>query len=59
MLSGVAQAYGELHEQTYGYRSDTEPLQFVSLKIVGRGLSDKPRVPDRVARAQERISKAG
>jgi len=59
MLSGVAQAYGELHEQTYGYRSDTEPLQFVSLKIVGGGLSDKPRVPDRVARAQERISKEG
>ena len=59
MVDGVADAYGQLHQHTYGYRSDSEPLQLVSLKIVGRGISDKPRVPDRVARAQERIAKQG
>ena len=59
MLANVAKAYGDLHEQTFGYRSDTEPLQFVSLKIVGRGLSGTPRIPARVERAQERIAKEG
>ena len=59
MLANVAKAYGDLHEQTFGYRSDTEPLQFVSLKIVGRGLSGTPRIPARVERAQERIAREG
>ena len=59
MLANVAKAYGDLHEQTFGYRSDTEPLQFVSLKIVGRGLSGTPRIPAHVERAQERIAKEG
>ena len=59
MLADVARAYGDLHQQTFGYRSDTEPLQFVLLKIVGRGLSDTPRIPERVERAQERIAREG
>ena len=59
MLGNVAKAYGDLHEQTFGYRSDNEPLQFVSLKIVGRGLATTPRIPEKVERAQERVSKEG
>ena len=59
MISGLAAAYGDQHERTYGYRSDGEPLQFVSLKVVGRGASDVPRVPKRVARAQERLAREG
>jgi N-methylhydantoinase A len=59
MIDGIAESYGDLHEQTYGYRSDAEPLQFVSLKIVGRGTPKAPRVPGRVARAQERIARQG
>ncbi len=30
------------------YRSDQEQCQFVSLKAVGQGLSDTPRLPDRI-----------
>ena len=59
MINGLAAAYGEQHENTYGYRSDGEPLQFVSLKVVGRGASEVPRVPKRVARAQERLAREG
>ena len=59
MLANVAKAYSDLHQLTFGYRSDTEPLQFVSLKIVGRGLSGTPRIPAHVERAQERIAKEG
>jgi N-methylhydantoinase A len=58
-LDGLVKAYGDLHEQTYGYRSDTEPLQFVSLKVLGRGLPDTPRVPRRLARSQERVARQG
>ena len=59
MIAGLSKAYGDRHEETYGYRSDGEPLQFVSLKVVGRGASDLPRVPERVARAQERLAATG
>lgn len=59
MIGGLAAAYGDQHEKTYGYRSDGEPLQFVSLKVIGRGESEVPRVPKRVARAQERLAKEG
>ena len=58
-MTALAEAFGEAHDQQYGYRSDNEPLQFVALKVIGRGLSSTPRVPDRVARAQERIAESG
>ena len=59
MVSDLRATYGDLHHQTYGYRSDREPLQFVSLKVVGRGIPKSSRVPARVSRAQESIAKAG
>lgn len=59
MVGSLRQIYGDLHQRTYGYRSDREPLQFVSLKVVGSGIPDSSRVPDRVSRAQERIAQSG
>ncbi|MCC6531455.1 MAG: hydantoinase/oxoprolinase family protein [Burkholderiales bacterium] len=53
MIAELRSRYSELHQQTYGYRSDREPLQFVSLKIVGRGIPDASRVPERVSRDRE------
>ncbi|HEY8554731.1 MAG TPA: hydantoinase/oxoprolinase family protein, partial [Burkholderiales bacterium] len=53
MLAEIPARYGELHEQTYGYRSDREPLQLVALKVVGRGIPDRPRVPQRIVQARE------
>lgn len=59
MLPVVRSTYADLHEQTYGYRSDAEPIQFVSLKVVGRGIAEASRVPERVTRARESIANAG
>ena len=36
------------HEKTYGYRSDEENVQLTAVRVVARGLSDLPRVPDRL-----------
>jgi N-methylhydantoinase A len=55
-MAALAEGFGEAHNRQYGYRSDNEPLQFVALKVIGRGLSTTPRVPDRVARVREDIA---
>jgi N-methylhydantoinase A len=47
-IAHLAEAFAVAHENTFGYRSDEEGLQFVSLKAVGRGIPDAPRLPDRV-----------
>lgn len=36
------------HQTNYGYSSPDEKLQFVALKVIGRGLSEMPRVPARL-----------
>ena len=36
-LADVGEEFAREHERTYGYRSDGERLQLVSLKVVGRG----------------------
>jgi N-methylhydantoinase A len=55
-LEATAEVFAQAHKQNYGYRSDEEPLQTVALKLVGRGLSDLPRLPDRVSRVGERVA---
>ncbi len=45
-LAALAEDFAQEHEKTYGYRSDDERLQLVSLKVVGRGLPLSPRVPE-------------
>ena len=47
-LSALSEAFAVAHETTFGYRSDEERLQFVSLKVVGRGVPDAPRLPDAI-----------
>jgi N-methylhydantoinase A len=43
------EAFGREHERTYGHRAGAEePVEIVSLRVVGQGLSDRPRVPERV-----------
>ena len=58
-LASLAEAFAVAHENTFGYRSDEEGLQFVSLKVVGQGISDRPRLPDRIALARESRTTAG
>ncbi|MEX2643166.1 MAG: hydantoinase/oxoprolinase family protein, partial [Acetobacterales bacterium] len=55
----VEEAFHQEHERTYGYRCDGEPIQVISLKVVGRGVTDESRVPDRVTRDREDSTKAG
>ncbi len=47
-LESLSEAFSVAHDKTFGYRSDAERLQFVSLKVVGRGVPDAPRLPDAV-----------
>src|SRR4030095_14392647 len=45
----VDEASAREHERTYGHRGGAdEPVEIVSLRVVGQGLSDRPRVPERV-----------
>ena len=48
-LDGLAEAFGREHERTYGHRAGAEePIELVTAQVVGRGSSDRPRVPDRL-----------
>ena len=47
-LTALSEVFSDAHDKTFGYRSDAERLQLVSLKVVGRGLPDAPRLPDEV-----------
>jgi N-methylhydantoinase A len=48
-LSHLAEAFGQEHERTYGHRAGPEePVEIVNIQVVGQGLSDRPRVPERL-----------
>jgi N-methylhydantoinase A len=43
-LAALDQAYGVEHEKTYGHRAGAdEPVELVTLKVVGRGVPEIPR----------------
>src|SRR4030095_13605962 len=45
----LEEAFGREHARTYGHRAGVdEPVEIVSLRVVGQGVSDRRRVPDRV-----------
>jgi N-methylhydantoinase A len=51
----LEEAFGQEHERTYGHRAGPdEPVEIVTLLVVGRGVPDKPRVPNaiRINRAE-------
>jgi N-methylhydantoinase A len=52
-LTALQDRFGQAHEQNYGYRSDHEKVQFVALKVVGRGAGSEPSVPERLRPARE------
>jgi len=44
VLAAIEEAYGVEHEKTYGHRAGIdEPVELVTLKVVGRGVPDVPR----------------
>jgi N-methylhydantoinase A len=45
----LEEAFGREHEKTYGHRAGAdEPVELVSIQVVGQGLRDGPNVPERV-----------
>jgi N-methylhydantoinase A len=43
-LAALVEAYGVEHEKTYGHRAGAEePVELVTLKLVGRGIPEVPR----------------
>ncbi len=43
-LAALEEAFGAEHERTYGHRAGVdEPVELVSLEVIGRGLSETPR----------------
>ena len=43
-LVAIEEAFGVEHERTYGHRAGVdEPVELVSLEVIGRGIPDQPR----------------
>jgi N-methylhydantoinase A len=54
-LAKLAEAFGHEHERTYGHRAGPdEPVELVNVEVVGRGLPETPRVPERLQYASHR-----
>ncbi|MFG1265091.1 hydantoinase/oxoprolinase family protein [Xanthobacter aminoxidans] len=57
-LEKLAAAFHTEHAGVFGYASPHEPIQFVSLKLVCRGVPEHPRMPDQARRSAEKTATA-
>jgi N-methylhydantoinase A len=49
MVADLEEAFGQEHEKTYGHRAGPEePVELVSIQVVGQGLREGAGVPERV-----------
>jgi N-methylhydantoinase A len=49
-LAALEEAFGVEHERTYGHRAGVEePVELVSLEVIGRGVPDQPRAASAAA----------
>src|ERR1051326_9038578 len=49
-LAALEEAFGVEHERTYGHRAGAEePVELVSLEVIGRGIPDTPRAASAAA----------
>jgi N-methylhydantoinase A len=49
MVTHLEEAFGAEHERTYGHRAGPdEPVELVTIQVVGQGVRDGPGVPERV-----------
>src|SRR5262249_3496095 len=59
-LDEMEEAFGREHERTYGHRAGPdEPVEIVSLRVVGLGIPDRPRVPDALRVGRSGPGRAG
>jgi N-methylhydantoinase A len=50
MIAHLEEAFGAEHERTYGHRAGPEePVELVSIQVVGVGVPDESRLPQRAA----------
>jgi N-methylhydantoinase A len=57
MVEHLEEAFGQEHEKTYGHRAGKdEPVELVSIQVVGQGLRDGSAIPERLkpSRAEPR-----
>ena len=48
-LDALQEAFGQEHERTYGHRAGPEePVELVNMIVIGLGLPDRPRIPERL-----------
>ncbi len=48
-IATLEESFGQEHEITYGHRAGPEePVELVNAMLVGQGIPDRPRVPDRL-----------
>ncbi len=46
-VADLQEKFGREHERTYGHRAGPdEPVELVSLRVVGQGIPDRPRMPE-------------
>jgi N-methylhydantoinase A len=49
-LADLSEAFGQEHERTYGHRAGPEePVEIVNIQVVGQGVPDRPRRPEKLA----------
>ena len=52
-LDDLGKTFDQEHEKTYGYRVD-DPYQLVNIRVIARGVSQEPRVPERIELSVQR-----
>jgi len=53
-LALLEESFGQEHERTYGHRAGPdEPVELVTLQVVGEGIPSRPRVPDTLTMPQQ------
>jgi N-methylhydantoinase A len=58
--AALAEAFGAEHERTYGHRAGPEePVELVNVELIGRGISDRPRVPEQLSGVVGSVVEAG
>ena len=56
-LDALAESFGSEHERTYGHRAGAEePVELVTAQVLGRGLGERPRVPERLSLGDREIA---
>ena len=59
-LDALAESFGREHERTYGHRAGAgEPVELVTARVLGRGLGERPRVPERLRLATHETASGG